>query len=193
MKTLCQEESIPVPKFVKSITIDRRDVVVVGKHGELRRSFKHLPVDLRVVNGPKGKEVRVRMYFAKAKQISCLRTCCSHISNLFEGVEKKYRYTMRLVYAHFPINANIVNGGKTVEVRNFLGEKNVRIINMLPGVTIAKGSGNVKDELIIEGADIDMTSRSAALVHQSCLVKNKDIRKFLDGIYVSSKGAIEQD
>lgn len=32
--------------------------------------------------------------------------------------------------------------------------------------------------------------RSCALVHQSCLVKHKDIRKFLDGIYVSEKGTI---
>ena len=32
---------------------------------------------------------------------------CSHIQNLFDGVEKKFIYRMRLVYAHFPINANI--------------------------------------------------------------------------------------
>jgi large subunit ribosomal protein L9e len=30
----------------------------------------------------------------------------------------------------------------------------------------------------------------AASIHQSTLVKNKDIRKFLDGIYVSEKGAM---
>jgi hypothetical protein len=28
---------------------------------------------------------------------------------------------MRFVYAHFPINVNIADGGKTLEVRNFLG------------------------------------------------------------------------
>jgi len=81
-------------------------------------------------------------------------------------------------------------GGKTVEIRNFLGEKNVRIVNMLDGVIIEK-SQNTKDELVIMGADIDLTSRSAALIRQSCLVKNKDIRKFLDGIYVSSHGIID--
>jgi len=192
MKTLQQEESIPVPKSVKKITIKNREVEVEGKFGLLKRNFKHLPLELWVAQGPKGKEVRVRMYFAKSKQISVLRSCCSHIANMFEGVEHKYRYTMRLVYAHFPINANVVNGGKTVEIRNFLGEKNVRVIQMLPGVEIRKGTGAVKDELVIEGADIDLTSRSAALIHQSCLVKNKDIRKFLDGIYVSSHGVIDE-
>lgn len=30
-------------------------------------------------------------------------------------------------------------------------------------------------------------SVSAALIHQSVMVKRKDIRKFLDGIYVSEK------
>eukprot|EP00929_Paragymnodinium_shiwhaense_P021482 TRINITY_DN14003_c0_g1_i1.p2 TRINITY_DN14003_c0_g1~~TRINITY_DN14003_c0_g1_i1.p2 ORF type:complete len:147 (+),score=48.73 TRINITY_DN14003_c0_g1_i1:73-513(+) len=113
-----------------------------------------------------------------------------HIQNLFDGVEKKFEYKMRLVYAHFPINANITNGGKTVEIRNFLGEKIVRTVNMLPGVIVAK-SAAVTDELVVTGTDIDTTSRSAALIRQSCLVKNKDIRKFLDGIYVSSHGAIE--
>jgi len=37
------------------------------------------------------------------------------------------------VYAHFPINANIENEGTKIEIRNFLGEKRVRIVNMLPG------------------------------------------------------------
>ncbi len=33
---------------------------------------------------------------------------------------------------------------------------------------------------------------AAALIHQSCLVKRKDIRKFLDGVYVSEKGTVEK-
>ena len=188
MKSLVQEEVLKVPRDVK-ITIKSKQVEVTGKHGTLKRNFKHLPLELWLANN--NTEVRVRMYFAKAKQQSCIRSCCSHIRNMFEGVAKRYRYTMRMVYAHFPINANITNKGKTIEIRNFLGEKMVRVVDMLPGVEIRKGSGAVKDEIIIEGADIDMTSRSAALVRQSCLVKDKDIRKFLDGIYVSSRGIIE--
>merc|ERR1712113_1174953 len=114
----------------------------------------------------------------------------SHIDNMITGVTRKYRYTMRLVYAHFPITATIADGGKRVEIRNFLGEKIVRSIAML-GDSKASKSENTKDEIHIEGTDIDMTSRSAALIHQSCLVKHKDIRKFLDGVYVSANGPIE--
>merc|ERR1712113_37034 len=147
MKTLCQEETLKVPKGIK-ISIKSKVVEVTGKHGTLKRNFKHLPIELWLANG--GKEVKARMYFAKSKQLSMLRSVCSHISNLFEGVEKKFEYRLRLVYAHFPINANVTNGGKTVEIRNFLGEKLVRVINMLPGVTIEKGAA-VKDELVVTG------------------------------------------
>merc|ERR1740115_689930 len=149
----------------------------------------HLPIELWLSKN--GSQVHARMYFAKTKQLSMLRSVCSHISNLFDGVEKKFEYRMRLVYAHFPVNATITDGGKGVELRNFLGEKIVRTVNMLPGVKVEKGTAQ-KDELVIKGNDIDTTSRSAALIHQSCLVKNKDIRKFLDGVYVSSPGVCEE-
>merc|ERR1712232_1027040 len=183
-----QEEAIKVPKGVK-ISIKSKIVTVEGKHGKLTRDFKHLPIELWLAAS--GHEVRARMYFAKTKQLSALRSVCSHISNLFDGVEKKFEYRMRLVYAHFPINANVTNGGKTIELRNFLGEKIVRTVNMLPGVIVEKSAGT-KDEIVVRGTDIDLTSRSAALIRQSCLVKDKDIRKFLDGIYVSSHGVCEE-
>jgi len=54
-------------------------------------------------------------------------------------------------------------------------------------------SEKVKDELILEGNDIELVSRSAALINQKCHVKKKDIRKFLDGIYVSDKGTIAEE
>merc|ERR1719231_604921 len=185
MKTLMSEESVKVPKGVK-ISVKAKQVEVTGKFGTLKRDFRHLPIELWL----EGHTVKARMYFAKSKQISALRSVCSHIQNLFDGVEKKFRYRMRLVYAHFSINANITNGGKTVEIRNYLGEKFVRVVNLLPGTLIEK-SASVKDELVLTGPDIDLVSRSAALIRQSCLCKDKDIRKFLDGVYVSQHGILE--
>jgi hypothetical protein len=38
-------------------------------------------------------------------------------------VVQGYRYKMRLVYSHFPINVSIEKAGKQLAIRNFLGEK----------------------------------------------------------------------
>lgn len=63
---------------------------------------------------------------------------------------------------------------------------------MAPGVTVVN-SPKQKDELIIEGNSIEDVSSSAALIQQSTMVKNKDIRKFLDGLYVSEKTTVVAD
>ena len=94
---------------------------------------------------------------------------------------------MKTVYAHFPININIGDGKKSVEIRNFLGEKIVRKVPMLEGVTVATGA---KDEIVITGNSLENVSQSAATIQQSTSVKNKDIRKFLDGVYVSERGEV---
>lgn len=66
---------------------------------------------------------------------------------------------MRFVYAHFPINVNVINDGGEVEIRNFLGEKMVRRIKMLEGVKIEHSTAQ-KDEIILTGNDLDNVSQS---------------------------------
>jgi large subunit ribosomal protein L9e len=138
------------------------------------------------------KKLRVDCHFGRRKSLASIRTCTSHVMNMITGTTKGFEYKMRLVYAHFPININIEKKGEIVEIRNFLGEKRVRIVNMLAGVTCER-SKDVKDELILTGNDVELVSRSAALIHQVCLVKHKDIRKFLDGIYLSKRGLATVD
>ena len=59
-------------------------------------------------------------------------------STLFDGVKHKFKYRMRLVSAHFPINANIINGYKFLEIRNYLDEKYMHTINMVPDIIMEK-------------------------------------------------------
>eukprot|EP00026_Physarum_polycephalum_P015033 Phypoly_transcript_15616.p1 GENE.Phypoly_transcript_15616~~Phypoly_transcript_15616.p1 ORF type:complete len:115 (-),score=22.84 Phypoly_transcript_15616:166-510(-) len=108
---------------------------------------------------------------------------------MITGVTKGFEYKMRFVYAHFPINVVLNNDGSIVEVRNFLGEKINRTVVLPTGVKCVR-SEKVKDEIVLSGSDVDAVSQSAALIHQKCSVKKKDIRKFLDGIYVSESGVI---
>merc|ERR1719473_1306156 len=108
------------------------------------------------------------------------------------GVTKGYQYKMRLVYAHFPIIASVEDGGKKILIKNFLGEKINRYVTMAEGVTVVRSS-DVKDQLVLSGNSIEGVSQSAAQIQQIAKVRNKDIRKFLDGIYVSEKGRIPKE
>lgn len=73
--------------------------------------------------------------------------------------------------------------------RNFLGEKIVRPVTLRNGVTVEASKG-VKDQIEVSGNSLEDVSQSAADIQQICRVRNKDIRKFLDGIYVSERGNI---
>merc|ERR1712002_383751 len=133
--------------------------------------------------------IKVEKWFGKKKQLAAVRTVCSHIHGMINGVTKGYLYKMRAVYAHFPINCAISEGGTLIEVRNFLGEKFIRKVRMHEGVTVE--NSKAKDEIIVQGNCVESVSQSAALIQQSTTVKNKDIRKFLDGLYVSERGHVE--
>jgi large subunit ribosomal protein L9e len=162
-----------------------------GPRGVLTKDFKHLDVDAYLADGEDGsKQLKVDVWFGKRATLASIRTLCSHVQNMITGTTVGFRYKVRLVYAHFPVNVNIEGKDKIVEIRNFLGEKRVRRVAMLEGVRVVRNPA-IKDELLIEGNDLELVSRSAALCGQACLVKNKDIRKFLDGAYVSGKGPME--
>merc|ERR1712026_434297 len=169
-------------------TVKARVVTINGPRGSLTKSFKHMNIDISKVNK---NTIKVEKWFGLRKELAAVRTICSHITNMATGVTKGYQYKMKAVYAHFPINCAISENNTLVEVRNFLGEKFVRKVRMHEGVT-CKNSGQ-KDELIVEGNSIEAVSQSAALIQQSTTVKNKDIRKFLDGLYVSEKGHVVED
>ena len=101
--------------------------------GKLQRDFKHLAVDLYLFEEEGVKKLRVDCHFGKRKNLAAIRTTTAHVQNMIHGTSKGFLYKMRLVYAHFPINANIEDAGCKIEIRNFLGEKRVRVVNMLPG------------------------------------------------------------
>eukprot|EP00180_Rhodochaete_pulchella_P000091 Plantae.Rhodophyta-Rhodochaete_pulchella.ctg1057.p1 GENE.Plantae.Rhodophyta-Rhodochaete_pulchella.ctg1057~~Plantae.Rhodophyta-Rhodochaete_pulchella.ctg1057.p1 ORF type:complete len:193 (-),score=31.69 Plantae.Rhodophyta-Rhodochaete_pulchella.ctg1057:43-621(-) len=186
MKTILATTYADIPEGV-TVKVASRQIVVDGPRGVLKRDVRHLQLQVALVDG--GKRIRVDIWHGRRKQLACMNSLKSMLENLITGVTRGYQFKLRFVYAHFPINVTCTDDKKGVEIRNFLGEKRVRKVAMLEGVTCYR-SDKVKDELVVEGNDLDLVSQSAASVHQACLVRNKDIRKFLDGIYVDTKGHV---
>ncbi|KZT12515.1 60S ribosomal protein L9 [Laetiporus sulphureus 93-53] len=184
MRDVIKTEELDIPEGVE-VNIRSRLITVKGPRGVLTKNVRHIDMDIRLLKG----KVTFAVWQGARKHVACLRTIKSLINNMIIGVTKGFQYKMRAVYAHFPINCIIQDTGAALEIRNFLGEKIVRHVNMLEGVTVSESKAQ-KDELILEGNDVQNVSQSAASIQGLCRVRNKDIRKFLDGIYVSEKGTI---
>ncbi|GMF06102.1 hypothetical protein B5S28_g3717 [[Candida] boidinii] len=187
MKYVQSTESLVIPEGV-TLNIKARIVKVVGPRGELSKNLRHIDVTFKKINE---RLVKITVHNGDRKHVAALRTVKSLISNMIKGVTLGFKYKMRFVYAHFPINVNVIEkeGEKYVEIRNFLGDKKVRNVKIFPGVT-ASLSAAQKDELVVEGNSLENVSQTCADVQQICRVRNKDIRKFLDGIYVSEKSTV---
>merc|ERR1712100_90277 len=124
MKILKSQRVLPVPDGVE-VSLKARKITVKGPRGTLSRDFTHVP-HIDMIYDKENSQIVVTMFFSVRKRLSCLRTVTSHMSNLFDGVTKGFRYKMRAVYAHFPVNLNIGSKGEKIEIRNFLGEKRMR-------------------------------------------------------------------
>ncbi|GJJ07435.1 hypothetical protein Clacol_001637 [Clathrus columnatus] len=200
MRDICQNEELTIPEGV-NLSIKSRVIEVEGPRGRLTKNVRHVNMDIQIVKS-KSNTVILSVWQGSRKHVACLRTIKSMIQNMITGVTKGFSYKMRAVYAHFPINCIIQESGKALEIRNFLGEKVrtsflkglqfvmtrliqiVRHVNMLDGVVVSESKAQ-KDELILEGNDIDNVSQSAASIQGACRVRNKDIRKRV--VYLETK------
>lgn len=68
---------------------------------------------------------------------------------------------MRLVYAHYPINIVFATDKKSLEIRNYIGQKMSRKVTIPTGVNAYMSK--VKDELIVEGNDVEAVSLTGNL------------------------------
>jgi large subunit ribosomal protein L6 len=98
-----------------------------------------------------------------------------------KGLTKGFTYKLKIVFSHFPISVKVQ--GNRVVIENFIGERNPRAANIVGDSTVSvKG-----DDVIVKGVNIEDVSQTAANIEQATIVRRKDTRKFLDGIYVFEK------
>ncbi|MCE4628021.1 MAG: 50S ribosomal protein L6 [Desulfurococcales archaeon] len=176
-------KTVEIPEGVE-VEVHGNKVIVRGPKGELEREFA-LPKG--VMLRKEDNKVVVEAYFANARKRAMVGTVAAHIKNMIIGVTKGYRYKLKIIYSHFPINLK-VEGDKLI-INNFLGERAPRIAKILPGVKVTIDKKN--NDIIIEGIDIEKVGQTAANIELATKVKDKDRRKFMDGIYIYVKGVAE--
>lgn len=104
------------PQTVK-VQIKARQITVEGPRGKLVKDLSHIAVSFST---PKKNVIAIHIHHGVRKNVAALRTVRTLINNLIIGVTKGFKYKMRYVYAHFPINVNLdknSDGVYEVEIR----------------------------------------------------------------------------
>ncbi|MCK4437455.1 50S ribosomal protein L6 [Candidatus Bathyarchaeota archaeon] len=170
------ENSVTVPEDV-DLTLDGHKVAVTGTNGKIERDFGHTKLNLDY-------QERVLLVWAenpRKKQAALINTITSHVSNMIKGVTEGFTYRLKIVFIHFPMNFQF--RGNKIVINNFVGEQKAREAKILEGVKVHVEG----DDIIVTGPDIEKVAQTAANIQQSTHIRNKDLRKFLDGIYVYKK------
>lgn len=173
------QKTVPIPDKV-SVQVEGRTVTVKGPLGSLQEDLSHLPVSINVNDN----RVQFETTWPRKREIGMLGTAAAHVRNMLKGVTQGYRYELRTVYAHFPVTVKVDEKAKVLKIENFTGEKTPRYAKIVEGVKVdIKG-----EDISVEGIDLKSVSQTAANIQDSTKIKKKDLRVFLDGIYVSGKG-----
>jgi len=159
------EEKITLQSGV-SVSLAKTSVTVSGPKGKVTTT---IPV---VQLKASGQEVAISSP-NKAK----VNTAIALLKSAEKGVTEGYIKKLQILYVHFPMTIEIK--GKTITIKNFLGEKIPRLAKIL-GDTVVKVE---KEFISISGPDKYAVGQTAANIRTATKIKQKDPRVFQDGIY----------
>jgi len=170
---------IKIPDGVE-VRVDGSTVEVKGPKGKVRKDISKIPVKLSIV----GNELTLEPLIVrkvKRQHKAIVNTMLSILRNMIEGVQHGYTYKLKIVFSHFPLTIKVKD--KSVLIENFIGERAPRVAEIVGECKVSVE----EDDIIIKGVSIEDVSQTAANIENATRIKGKDLRVFLDGIYIYSR------
>ncbi|OLS28538.1 MAG: 50S ribosomal protein L6 [Candidatus Heimdallarchaeota archaeon LC_2] len=175
------QKTIEIPDNI-TIKIDNSKVFVKGNLGEIERDFTHSGIQIEHVNS----ELILSTYFPRKKEKSSIGTVGAHIGNMIEGTTYGYKYSLKIVFSHFPIRINPEMKKLQVKIENLYGGRKPRYAKILPGVSV-----KVDDEdVIVQGIDKEAVGQTAANIQELTRQRGKrrqSPKTFMDGVFLYHK------
>lgn len=166
---------IEIPEGIEVVLDDF--VTVRGYNRELKRKVKSPALIIE----KEDKKIILKAKGANKLAKRTVGTAIAHIKNMITGVKNNYVYKLKMCSSHFPMNVSIANN--EITIRNFLGEKYPRITKLKGNIAVKLE----KDTITIEGTDKEITGQAAADIEKLTLVRNRDRRRFQDGIFITER------
>ncbi len=158
-----------IPEGV-TFNVSGQEMKAKGPAGEVDKKFPD-KVQVKV----NGKDVEI---ICAEKPLR--NTFEAHVRNMLKGAKDGYKFKMKVIFAHFPITAEVK--GADITIKNLGGEKVPRRTKVI-GKTKVEVKGT---EIYISGPDKDAVGQTVANIRNATKIRNKDHRIFQDGYYVVS-------
>lgn len=170
------QKMIDIPDDV-TLNLAGKRVTVSGERGQVIKDFSHTRLDLE----HEDNTLRIWAVNPRKREASLVNTITAHVNNMIKGVTQGFTYKLKIVFVHFPMTVRIE--GQRLVIQNFIGERKDREAKIVGDVKVSVE----KEDVVVHGVDIEEVAQTAANIQQACKIRKKDLRKFLDGIYVYSK------
>lgn len=169
-------ENIEIPENIE-VKVNKGVINIKGKQGELSRDFYYPNINIKIEN----KKIIFECEKGSKREKKLIKTSLAHIKNMIKGVSEKHVYKIKTCSGHFPMNVSISKN--QLIIKNFVGEKKPRILELKQGVDV-KIDGNI---ITIEGVDKELAGQTAASIEQLTRRPGFDIRIFQDGCFIIQK------
>lgn len=170
------EETVTLPSGVTA-TLANGIVTIKGPKGELERAMKDPMITIKL----KENTVVITRKKGTKRQKRMINSFVAHLNNMIQGVQQPYQYRLKICSGHFPINVSA--SGDQLIVKNFLGEKSPRTLKLKKGVSV-KIEG---DQIVVESPDKELAGQMSSDIELLTAKRNRDLRVFQDGIYMTEK------
>lgn len=173
-------KTIELPEDIIA-SMDGRLLTIKGRKGEVSREIKQRNVLIQA----DGKKVVIESKSGKKEDKKVIGSLTAHIKNMIRGSSQNHTYTLKICAGHFPMTVSI--GSSKLTVKNFLGEKVPRVLQLKIGVDV-----KVEGDLIhVTGASKEIAGQVSADIEQLTRRPGYDTRIFQDGIYIINKDGKE--
>ncbi|MEM3112812.1 MAG: 50S ribosomal protein L6 [Candidatus Pacearchaeota archaeon] len=169
---------VKIPEDVE-INVDGDTIVVKSGNFENSKKFNLKNIEI------KKSDNLIILHSKKAtkKELKMINTINAHIKNMIAGIKDKFTYVLEIAYLHFPVTVEYDKNKNILLIKNFLGEKKPRSCKILDGV----GVSIEKNKIILSSHNKELAGQTAANIERATHIRNRDRRKFQDGIYIIEK------
>ncbi|MFA6023203.1 MAG: 50S ribosomal protein L6 [Candidatus Pacearchaeota archaeon] len=156
------------------------NVLIVKKNSnELKKAFNMK----NIIGKKQGSNLILESKKGTKKELKMIKTIAAHSRNMIEGLGKKYVYKLEVAYLHFPVTLEMQKDKNQIIIKNFLGEKKPRIAKIIPGAEVIIE----RNFITVEAHDKEVAGQTAANLETATKIRNRDRRKFQDGIFITQK------